>query len=128
MNNDRPSFRVPTNGIANTDPLDMSQDVFEEWATVLECSNPAAIAQWRRKRIAAGKLSDAAFENLITEARIIRGDIMLAGQMATKSRVEDVLMLRYSFDRGVAHMILNTIEQRNLKPLTVVKQEWSEVA
>jgi len=56
-------FRVPTNGVANTDPLDMTQDVFEQWIAAIEPTNPIAAKKWREKRARA----DAAKANT-TEA------------------------------------------------------------
>jgi hypothetical protein len=47
-------FRVPTNGIANTDPSDMPQDAFEAWVGAIEITNPMAAKEWREKRARAG--------------------------------------------------------------------------
>ena len=55
------------------------------------------------------------FEMLVNEARDIRFVIVKAGGMATKSAVEDVLMLRHSeIGRSEAHEVTNYIEQNNI--------------
>ena len=43
-------FRVPTNGVANTDPLAMATDAFEKWVAAIEATNPTAATEWREKR------------------------------------------------------------------------------
>ena len=48
-----PLFAVPTNGIANTDPLEMDDETFQAWIAVLPQSNDAERAKvnaWRSKR------------------------------------------------------------------------------
>jgi len=44
------TFRVPTFGIANTNPLDMPPDAFDAWASAIELTSPAVAAEWREKR------------------------------------------------------------------------------
>ena len=53
-------------------------------------------------------------DTIIIEALNIRGAIIANGGMATKSVVEDILMLRHPIDRFQAHEIMNHIEYYNL--------------
>ena len=53
--------------------------------------------------------------DIVREAITIRNDIMQAGEMATKTRVENVLMERHGMDRYDAHNIMNHIEHRNYR-------------
>jgi hypothetical protein len=61
-------------------------------------------------------MTDSEFEALVHEAVEIKYVIYKAGGMATKTAVEDVLMLRHSgLDRYEAHDVLNRVEFLNLK-------------
>ncbi len=58
----------------------------------------------------------AAWLAQVDAALVIRRRIIAAGEMATKTRVEDELMPLYpGMDRYAAHRILNHIEYRNLR-------------
>ena len=55
------------------------------------------------------------FDELVTHSVTLRATIMQHGGMATKSVIEDVLMLMYpGLNREQAHMIQNHVEHRNL--------------
>lgn len=61
-------------------------------------------------------MTDNEREDLMREATEIQYVILVAGGMATKTTVEDVLMLRHpGLDRYNAHNILNDVEFYNLK-------------
>lgn len=65
-----------------------------------------AVRQW---------LKDTRWQKLVDEALQIRRAIVRAGQMATKSLVEDILLLYHQeIDRGAAHDVIHHIEARNL--------------
>jgi hypothetical protein len=48
-------FSVPTFGIANTAPLNMPPDAFEQWVSAIELTSPAVAAEWREKRARAAE-------------------------------------------------------------------------
>ena len=54
------TFSVPNFGIANTDPLDMTDDAFTVWAAAIEETSPQAAVGWRQVR-AAQKVQGIAF-------------------------------------------------------------------
>jgi hypothetical protein len=56
-----------------------------------------------------------AWLGMVAAAVAIRNRIVAAGDMATKTRVEDELMPIFGIDRYDAHMIMNHIEHRNLR-------------
>jgi hypothetical protein len=60
---------------------------------------------------------DQMFAVYLRAGRIVQANIIDAGGMANKSRVEDVLMPLFGIDRGTAHDVMNTIEYHNLKPI-----------
>jgi hypothetical protein len=61
-------------------------------------------------------MTDSEFEALVHEAVEIKYVIFEAGGMATKTAVEDVLMLRHpGLGRHEAHDVLNRAEFLNLK-------------
>lgn len=62
----------------------------------------------------------AAGLDMVREAITIRNDIMQTGEMATKTRVENVLMERHGMDRYDAHNIMNYIERRNYRTVAQV--------
>lgn len=49
---------------------------------------------------------------LLDEVTAIQYLIIKSGGMATKSKVEDILMARFSLDRGDAHSLTNDAESR----------------
>ena len=54
------TFSMPNFGIANTDPLDMTDNAFTAWAAAIEQTSPQAAAGWRQVR-AAQKAQGIAF-------------------------------------------------------------------
>ena len=64
------------------------------------------------------------YGKLLQEAINIRYVIIAMGGMATKSCVEDVLMVRHGINRGKAHDIMNHIEFNNLD-LFLIQREFS---
>ena len=62
---------------------------------------------------------DKMWRQMVTTAVQIRNRIMAAGEMATKTRVENEIMPMFNIDRCDAHSIMNHIEYRNLK------MDWS---
>jgi hypothetical protein len=61
---------------------------------------------------------DAAYAHwlhMVDVAVAIRNRIVAAGEMATKTRVEDELIPMFGIDRYDAHRIMNHIEYHNLR-------------
>ena len=58
---------------------------------------------------------DVVWRHMVTTAVQIRNRIVAAGEMATKTRVEDELMPMFGIDRGDAHSIMNHIEYHCLR-------------
>lgn len=56
-----------------------------------------------------------AWLGMVSAAVAIRNRIVAAGEMATKTRVEDELMPLYGIDRYDAHRIMNHIEYHQLR-------------
>lgn len=57
-------------------------------------------------------MTDQQFEVVADAAVDIQYLIVKSGGMATKTKVEDVLMGRYQLSRGDAHTIVNFVESR----------------
>lgn len=60
-------------------------------------------------------LTDAQYEAILSEVSEIQFLIIKAGGMATKTKVENVLMTRYGFDRCDARTFTNSAESRNVR-------------
>lgn len=60
-------------------------------------------------------MSDQTFETILNEVSEIQFLIVKAGKMATKSKVEDILMKRHGLDRGDAHTFTNCTENLNIR-------------
>lgn len=64
-------------------------------------------------------MDDQTYFRLLDEINDIRYLIVKAGGMATKSRVEEVLMARYKFDRSDAHSLVNCAEAANARDFMI---------
>lgn len=70
-------------------------------------------------------MSDApTFDALLREYQLEAGKIVAAGGMATKSRVEDILMARHGIDRATAHDVANTCEYKGLLPIAPTREAY----
>lgn len=84
-------------------------------------------------------MSDEQYQKILSQVPEIQFLLIQAGKMATKSRVENVLMAKYGLDRSDAHTFTNMSEQYNcrdfyLNPLTWVAdrprpriEDWPEL-
>jgi hypothetical protein len=54
----RDNFVIPSNGVANTDPLNMTEEAFQDWVKCL--SNPRAQDSWKFRRREKQKRQEAA--------------------------------------------------------------------
>lgn len=64
-------------------------------------------------------MGDQMYFRLLDEVNDIRYLIIKAGGMATKTRVEGVLMVRYRCDRSDAHSLVNYAESANKRDFMV---------
>ena len=64
-------------------------------------------------------MSAQVYNRLMDEIDDIRYLLVIDGQMATKTKVEDVLMARYGFERGDAHTMMNYCEQENRRAFMI---------
>jgi hypothetical protein len=69
-------------------------------------------------------MSDKQFGEIIQATEDIQYLIIKAGGMATKSRVENVLMERYDLDRSDAHEFTNRVESYNRRTW---RSQWGGV-
>jgi len=61
------------------------------------------------------EMTDAQFSAILSEVSEIQYLIIKVGGIATKSRVEDVLMTQHGLDRSDAHTFTNCAESRNIR-------------
>ena len=59
------------------------------------------------------------FERLCEIATDVRFLIVKGGGMATKSAIEDYLMARFGITRDVPHEVTNSLESRNVHPMSI---------
>lgn len=64
-------------------------------------------------------MDDQTYYRLLDEVNDIRYLIVKSGKMATKTKVENVLMARYDFNRSDAHSLVNSTEAANVRDFMV---------
>jgi hypothetical protein len=65
-------------------------------------------------------MSDEAYQKILAEVDAIRFLIVVGGGMATKTKVENVLMARHELDRSDAHTFVNLAEGENNRAFSML--------
>lgn len=73
-------------------------------------------------------MTDQKYQEILAEVPEIQYLIVKAGGIATKTVVEQILMLRHNLDRGDAHTFLNINEGHNNRDFTIGQNgaQWQE--